>query len=153
MIVNIELIILSGSISSSIPFWFFPLGLASFSISAGVNTLVTGLLVLKIVKTHQDITKDVPCGSTHSLLPLAAILVESGIVIFFAQVIWTIFFGLHSTGFIVVSGSLTMLYVSQYCWFDHDDGAALIYLSYSRVSLLPLLLYVLPGGHPLDCLA
>lgn len=120
MIVNIQLIILSGSDSPNIPIWFFPLGLAAFSISAGVNTIVTGLLVLKIMKTHQDITKDAPCGSTHSLLPLVAILVESGVILFFAQVIWTIFFGIHSPGFIVMSGSLTMLYASQFIYLTME---------------------------------
>ena len=151
MTVNVQLIILAGSSAPTIPLWFYPLGLASFSISAGVNTLVTGLLVLKIVKTHQEIMKDAPFGSSHSLLPLIVILVESGAIIFFAQVIWTIFFGLHNTGFNVVSGPLTMVYVSRNCW--SGDEATLIYLNYSRESPLPLLLFGLPTEHLLGCLA
>lgn len=94
------------------PVWFFPLGAASFSVSALVNSVVTALLVLKLVVAHREVNQDGQLGSTQSLLPVIAVLAESGIFTVVAQIIWTVLFGLQNTGFNSVDGSITMIYVS-----------------------------------------
>ena len=108
---TIELIIF-GLTGGAPPVWFFPLGVASFSISAFLNLVVSGLLVLRLVLTHYELKREGSLGYSHNLLPLITILVESGIFTFVSQVIWTVLFGLQNPGFNSINGAITMIYVS-----------------------------------------
>lgn len=92
------------------PVWFFPLGVASFSISAFVNFVVSGLLVLRLVLTHYELKREGTLDYSQALLPLITILVESGIFTFVGQIVWTVLFGLQNTGFNSINGPITMIY-------------------------------------------
>ena len=97
------------------PTWFFPMGVASFSLSLTVNTIVTGLLVLKLVLLHREIRRSLPDSSTHKgydLLPVISVLIESGMFTFIGQLVWVVLFRLQSPGFNAVGSPITMIYVS-----------------------------------------
>ena len=97
------------------PTWFFPMGVASFSLSLTVNTIVTGLLVLKLVLLHREIRHSLPDSSTHKgydLLPVISVLIESGMFTFIGQLVWVVLFRLQSPGFNAVGSPITMIYVS-----------------------------------------
>jgi len=95
------------------PTWFFPMGVASFSLSLTVNTIVTGLLVLKLVLLHREIRRSLPDSSTHKgydLLPVISVLIESGMFTFIGQLVWVVLFRLQSPGFNAVGSPITMIY-------------------------------------------
>ena len=94
------------------PYWFNPIGIVSFSLSLAVNTILTGLLVFKIVK----VSLALPSRHTHAqgvtdFTSLISVLIESGLVFFMAQLIWVVCFSLESTAFNLVSGPITIIYV------------------------------------------
>ncbi|KAF8801570.1 hypothetical protein BYT27DRAFT_7198123 [Phlegmacium glaucopus] len=98
----------------NIPPWFLPMGVASFSLSLTVNTIVTGLLVLKLVLLHREVTRALPTSSIHrggqGLFPLISILIESGMFTFIGQLVWVVMFRLQNTGFNSVGSPITMIY-------------------------------------------
>ncbi|KDR84558.1 hypothetical protein GALMADRAFT_206124 [Galerina marginata CBS 339.88] len=97
----------------SVPKWFTPLGIASFSISLGVNAVVTGLLTLKLYLLHRDMTKTWMAAASRgkvNLLPVISMLIESGMFTFIAQMIYVIFFSLGSNIFLCIHTPMTIVY-------------------------------------------
>jgi hypothetical protein len=97
--------------------WFtpigFPIGLASLSVSLALNAILTGLLVFKIAKaslvlrhSHARVMPDI----TY----LISIIVESGLVLFMAQLVLLLCFSTEGTAFNVTSGAIGMIYVRAY---------------------------------------
>jgi len=91
------------------PAWFFQVGVASFSVSLAVNALVTGLLVLKLILIHRELTRTA-VGPTRDLRPLISFLVESGMFTFVGQLIWVVLFKLQDTGRNSMDSTVTILY-------------------------------------------
>lgn len=99
---------------SIIPDWFFDVAVSSFSISLAVNTVVTGLLVLRLYLRHREMQKtltDSPARVGMDLRPLMSMIMETGMLTFTGQLVYIVVFWLHSNGYYVVSGPLTILYV------------------------------------------
>ncbi|KDR68897.1 hypothetical protein GALMADRAFT_145919 [Galerina marginata CBS 339.88] len=94
-------IISVGNGEGGLPPWFTPLGTTSFSVSLSVNTIITGLLILKLVDVHRRLGK----GHDHSgsgglkLVQLISFLIESGMLSFVTQLIWVVLFSLEDKNF------------------------------------------------------
>ncbi|KDR68914.1 hypothetical protein GALMADRAFT_145933 [Galerina marginata CBS 339.88] len=89
------------------PVWFFPMGTASFSISLSVNTIVTALLIWKLVQAHGE----VPAGKgKHNLRLLISMLIESGMLTFVSQLTWVVLFQIQNNGLSAWGSPLTMIY-------------------------------------------
>jgi len=82
------------------PDWYTQLGTTSFSISLATNTIVTAILILRLVMVHREVHKIV-VGRKHYLVEIVAMLIESGALTFISQLIWVVLFSLQniSTGF------------------------------------------------------
>ena len=101
------------------PDWYLSAVTAFFFLSLGVNTLVTGLIVYKIVTVYHDIrgfsTSNVQTSTygsgQRSLYPLISILVESGLITFVGQLTQSIMYKSASAAFPLVGGVVVMLYV------------------------------------------
>ncbi|KDR76867.1 hypothetical protein GALMADRAFT_155579 [Galerina marginata CBS 339.88] len=105
-----------GGLSERLLKSFYALGLASFILSLAVNAIVTSLLVLRLALIHRELVQLLGGNQKQrlNLRPLIAMLVESGMFTFIAQLIWLVFFRLQTTsvshGFSVVSDSVVMIY-------------------------------------------
>ena len=93
------------------PGWFNPIGILSFSVSLAVNTIFTGLLVFKIAKSSMALRRT---RGTQDFTPLIAMLIESGLVFFMAQLVWVVCFTLESSAFNLISGPITIIYVRAF---------------------------------------
>ena len=102
-----------------LPDWYFSAVTAFFFLSLGVNTLVTGLIVYKIVIVYNDIrgfgisnvqTSTLGSGQ-RDLNPLISILIESGLITFVGQLTQSIMYKSASDAFPLVGGCVVMLYV------------------------------------------
>lgn len=87
------------------------LGRFAFATSMAVNAFVTILISSRIwvlskhfARLHQRTDK------TYDIV--VAMLLESGLIIFVAQLCWLVLFSLNSPGFYLVSGAVTQIYVS-----------------------------------------
>jgi hypothetical protein len=97
-----------------VPLWWVPMGVTAFSLSLAVNTIVTGLLVLKIVLEYRQ-TNHSNYNHNHltwrkNIVPIIAILIETGLMTFVGQMAWTISYGLQSSIFGLVAGVVIVLY-------------------------------------------
>ena len=95
------------------PGWFNPIGILSFSLSLAVNAIFTGLLVFKIAKASLSLQHTHAKG-TPDFTPVISMLIESGLVLFMAQLIWVICFAIESSVYNLTSTSITMVYVRAY---------------------------------------
>jgi len=95
----------------NLPGWFDPVGILSFSVSLAVNSIFTGLLVFKIAKASLAL-RHMHAGGIQDFTSLIAMLIESGLVLFMAQLIWVICFSVEgiSSAFNLVSGPITIIY-------------------------------------------
>ena len=112
-----------------LPDWYFSAVTAFFFLSLGVNTLVTGLIVYRIVTVYNDIrgfSINNVQGSTYGsgqrdLSPLISILIESGLITFVGQLTQSIMYKSATDAFPLVGGCVVMLYVWASCrlliWF------------------------------------
>jgi hypothetical protein len=99
-----------------------------------VNALVTALIVYKIITVYNEIRGFT--GNTSNILAsshgngrrdlnlLISILIESGMITFFAQLAQSIMFKFAGDAFPLISGCVVMLYVRASCRF----GVLIIYL-------------------------
>jgi hypothetical protein len=105
-----------------LPDWYFSAVTAFFFLSLGVNTLVTFLIVYRIVTVYNDI-RGFNISSVRTQLrghgpgqrdlnPLISILIESGLITFVGQLAQSIMYKSASAAFPLVGTSVVMLYVS-----------------------------------------
>ena len=94
-----------------LPAWWVPMGVTAFSLSLGVNAIVTGLLVLKITLEYRQTKCSNHLDWRRNIVPIIAILIETGLMTFVGQLAWTISYGLESNVFSLVAGVVIMLYV------------------------------------------
>ncbi|KAF4618262.1 hypothetical protein D9613_011602 [Agrocybe pediades] len=87
-----------------------PLSTAAFSCSMAVNALVTFFIVGRIWYLSRDIVKFNPDRTSRPFTAIMNMLLESGITILVAQLIWLVLFQLESLGYAVVSGAFTQIY-------------------------------------------
>jgi len=102
-----------------VPDWYPSAVTAFFFLSLGVNTLVTGLIVYKIITVYNDIRgfniSNAMQPSAHGsgqrdLYPLISILIESGLITFVGQLTQSIMYKSAPTAFPLVGGCVVMLY-------------------------------------------
>ena len=103
------------------PDWYTSGVTAFFFLSLGVNTLVTALIVYKIVSVYNDIrgfnTSNAQASAygnqdgRRDLYPLISILIESGLITFIGQLTQSIMYKTATIAFPLVAGSVVMLYV------------------------------------------
>jgi hypothetical protein len=107
-----------------IPHWYFSAVTAFFFLSLGVNAIVTGLIVYRIITVYKEIrgfnnnnndAQQQWQASAHgsgqrNLYPLISILIESGLVTFVAQLAQSIMYKSATEAFPLVGGSVVMLY-------------------------------------------
>ncbi|KDR69117.1 hypothetical protein GALMADRAFT_215400 [Galerina marginata CBS 339.88] len=84
--------------------------LAAYAISMANNTIVTLLLVMRIWLLSRDFAKLSSIPSDKVFTIIVAMLLESGITIFFAQLLWVVLFAKGSGGYTVVVGAITQTY-------------------------------------------
>ena len=118
------------------PDWYFSTVTAFFFLSLGVNTLVTAMIIYKIITIYHDIrefnTGDASAhgNGQHDLYyPLLSVLIESGLITFVWQLTQSIMYKFADVAFPLVGGCVVMLFVRASCrllvWCR-----ILIYLSY-----------------------
>ena len=104
--------------------WFSPvgtpIGLLSLSVSLALNTILTCLLVFKIVKALLALRQVQARGmqDCHSTA-LISIIIESGLVLFMAQLVLVICFSTEGNAFDLTSGPITIIYVCAYEHLPH----------------------------------
>jgi len=101
--------------NAPIPDWYFSAVTAFFFLSLGVNTLVTALIVYKIMTLYNDIrgidTSNVQAIAHGNNLNLfVSILMESGLITFVGQLTQSIMYKSATTAFPLVGGCVVMLY-------------------------------------------
>jgi hypothetical protein len=103
-----------------VPNWYSSSVTAFFFLSLAVNTLVTALIVYRIITVYNEIrgfNLNSRQGSVlhRDLSPLISILIESGLMTFVAQVVQTAMYKTAPDAFPLISGSVVMLYVRASC--------------------------------------
>ena len=82
-----------------------------------MNTLVTALIVYRIISVYNDIrgfnhtTNAIAHGGQRDLYPLISILIESGLITFVGQLAQSIMYKFAEDAFPLVGGCVVMLYV------------------------------------------
>ena len=99
--------------------FFLSLVLSFYSISLAENTLVTGLIITKILIVYRDIQgSESRVGHTNRLgrdiVPIISILIESGVIAFVGQLVQTLLFKLDITAYPIVGRPVVMLYASGF---------------------------------------
>jgi hypothetical protein len=103
------------------PDWYLSAVTAFFFLSLGVNTLVTALIVYRIIIVYNDIrgfsTGNVQASAhgQRDLYPLISILIESGLITFVGQLAQSIMYKFAGAAFSLVGGCVVMLYVRTSC--------------------------------------
>jgi len=98
------------------PNWYLSAVTAFFFISLGVNTVVTALIVFRIITVYNDIRgfRNVQASAQgngqRDLYPLISILIESGLITFVGQLTQSIMYKYANVAFGLVAGSVVMLY-------------------------------------------
>ena len=86
--------------------------------SLGVNTLVTSLIVYRIMTIYNDIQGlDASVQARTHGKKLVSILIESGLITFVGQLTQSIMYKSEQAAFPLVRGCVVMLYVRASCWF------------------------------------
>ena len=105
-----------------LPDWYLSAVTAFFFVSLAVNTLVTSLIVYRIITVYNDIrgfnnnSQTSAHGSgQRDLYPLISILIESGLITFVGQLAQSIMYKFATEAFPLIGGSVVMLYVSASC--------------------------------------
>ena len=85
-----------------------------------MNTLVTALIVYKIMTVYNDIrgfdTNILADAYGKNLNPMISILIESGLITFVGQLTQSIMYKSAIVAFPLVAGCVVMLYVRTLCW-------------------------------------
>ena len=79
------------------------------------NALITLLTVYHIWKISTEI-EEVNPGASRPYRLIIAILLESGLTLFIAQLLLLVLWSTGSVGFPIVGGVITQLYVSVFYW-------------------------------------
>lgn len=101
---------------SNLPAWTTPLAISSLCISLALNTIVTGLLVLRIAmllmwSRRSRVQAD---RRLYDISPVISILIETGMVTFVSQLLLVVLLGLRSaSATFIVGGSMIMIYVGS----------------------------------------
>lgn len=103
-----------GNDPQNLPAWFFPIGVASFSLSTAVTAIVAGLLVLKLIAVDLEVTGSLSLRRLGSNLLSMTSLTEIGIFMFMSQLAWVVLFKLQNPGFNSITGSMIMIYVRHH---------------------------------------
>ena len=102
---------------SRLPHWTFPLAISSFCISLALNTIVTGLLVLRIAMVHTRFRRAMANAERRpydlQVSPIISILIETGMMTFVSQLLLVIVFGLQSVTAIIIGSPMIMIYVGS----------------------------------------
>ena len=107
-----------------LPNWYLSTVTAFFFLSLGVNTLLTALIVYKIVIVYNEIrgfsvsnvqARTHGSGQRRDIYPVISILVESGLITFVGQLTQSIMYKSVPPAFPLVGGAVVMLYVRASC--------------------------------------
>ena len=101
----------------AVPRWGISLAISSICISLAINTLVTGLLVLRITLVHRQCRRAMAQASRRQydlrVSPVISILIETGMATFVSQLVFAIVFGLQQPCAIVFGSPMVELYVGS----------------------------------------
>ena len=103
-----------------LPDWYLSAVTAFFFISLGVNTLVTALIVYRIMTVYSDVRGFDICSiqtDAHGKdpNPVISIMIESGLITFVGQLAQSIMYKSANAAFPLVGGCVVMLYVRISC--------------------------------------
>ena len=103
----------ASDIATPMPAWYLPTVLSFFSLSLAVNTLVTGLIISKILSVYRNIRRSESHGHADGpdMVLIISILMESGAITFVAQLVQTLIFRFANVAYPMVVGPVVMLYV------------------------------------------
>ena len=119
-----------------LPSWYLSAVTGFFFISLGVNALVTGLIVYRIMTVYTDlrgfdIKTNVNANAYgKNLNPIVSILIESGLITFVGQLTQSIMYKSATAAFPLVGGCVVMLYVRNFI-------CELLIWSFNFIYLLP----------------
>ncbi|KAF8868865.1 hypothetical protein BD779DRAFT_1682946 [Infundibulicybe gibba] len=85
-------------------------GIMAYSISLGVNALTTSLIVIKILSTSRGVCPARGSNLHRPLRVAAAMLIESGLLMFAFQLVFVILFSSRPTTFNIISGPSAQIY-------------------------------------------
>ena len=100
---------------------------AYFSLSLGVNTLVTALIVYRIIIVTNGVRGfstgkvQATAHGQRDLYPLISILIESGLMTFVGQLAQLIIFKFADAAFPLIRDPVVMLYVRASCRLSITD--------------------------------
>ena len=106
--------------SLPLPSWYLSAVTGFFFISLGVNALVTGLIVYRIMTVYTDLRGfDIKTNVKarvygKNLNPIVSILIESGLITFVGQLTQSIMYKSANDAFSLVGGCVVMLYVRKF---------------------------------------
>ena len=90
---------------------FLALVMSFFSISLAQNTLVTGLIITRILTVYRDISP-IRVGYANKLeSDIVPILIESGVMTFVAQLVQTLMFKFDNIAYPIIGRIVVMLFV------------------------------------------
>jgi len=96
------------------PPWAIPLAISAICISLASNTIVTGLLVLRITMIYRQCRRNMTHAARSlfnpQVSPIISILIETGMMTFVSQLILVIAFGLQDAYALVVGSPMIMIY-------------------------------------------
>ena len=115
---GITLVVVVGMCrSETLPPLTISLAISSICISLALNSIVTGLLVLRITLVHRQCRRAMAQASRRpydlQVSPVISILIETGMMTFVSQLVLVIVFGLQSASAIVVGSPMVMVYVGS----------------------------------------
>jgi hypothetical protein len=113
-IIGVDIKYILNNMTDNVPPSFYSAVTAFFVISLAVNTFATALIVYKIIIIHIEVQQlDVQTNGSGipNLSTLISILVESGLITFAGQLAQSIMYKAATNAFLLVGGSVVMLYV------------------------------------------
>lgn len=111
-----------------------PTGLAAFTLSLITNSMVTGLIIVKLWRIMGGLRSVIPEGyhrNDRTYKAVIALLIETGLAIFVAQLLYVVFFETRYVFYVLFSSAITQVYVSLLSWARHLDRYA--YYSYASL--------------------
>ncbi|KAF6756968.1 hypothetical protein DFP72DRAFT_892839 [Ephemerocybe angulata] len=109
LVVTIDLASSMNSFEVIAKDWWVPLGTTSMGLSLGVNALVSGLMIGRILYVYRQSHGSSPGAVARASLAVS-VLVESAIALFFAQLVFLVLYKIESPAFSLVGAPVAVIY-------------------------------------------
>ncbi|TEB31738.1 hypothetical protein FA13DRAFT_1774273 [Coprinellus micaceus] len=89
--------------------WWVPLATSGMAISLATNATVSALMIGRILHVYR-VSHGASHGTARRASWAASVFLESAIVLFFAQLLFVLFYALDHPAFVLVAGPVTVIY-------------------------------------------